>query len=164
MRLQPWSRVARWFIFQPKIPIWVNFERPYIDWKMLIYSMAIWNIYRHLWYFMIILNILCSFGRFSRFWYQVPIKIWQPCHGRAATAWNLFFLWIYADNMRICTYMVPKRRGEGRSHKAGKSATEITFEQSFEEKLNGSITRFPRQSPLEMFESNEFWKINQEKS
>jgi hypothetical protein len=52
--------------------------------------------------------------------------------------------------------MVPKRRGEGRNHKAGKSATEITFEQSFEEKLNGSITRFPRQSPLEMFESNEF--------
>jgi hypothetical protein len=23
------NRVARWFIFKPKIPIWVNFERPW---------------------------------------------------------------------------------------------------------------------------------------
>jgi hypothetical protein len=24
------SRVARWFIFKPKIPIWVNFGIPYV--------------------------------------------------------------------------------------------------------------------------------------
>jgi hypothetical protein len=34
--------------------------------------------YRHLGYFMIIWNMLCSFGRFFRFWYHVPRKIWQP--------------------------------------------------------------------------------------
>jgi hypothetical protein len=32
-----WYRVARWFIFKTKIPIWVNFGVPYLDWKMLIY-------------------------------------------------------------------------------------------------------------------------------
>jgi hypothetical protein len=29
-----------------KIPIWVNFGRPYVDGKMLIYFMAFWNILR----------------------------------------------------------------------------------------------------------------------
>jgi hypothetical protein len=38
------SRVARWFIFKAKIPIWVNFGGPYVDWKMFIYFMDIWNI------------------------------------------------------------------------------------------------------------------------
>jgi hypothetical protein len=38
------NRVARWFVFKPKIPIWV-------DWKMFIYFMAIWNILRTLWIF-----------------------------------------------------------------------------------------------------------------
>jgi hypothetical protein len=38
------NRVARWFIFKPKIPIWVNYLGPYLDWKMLKYFMAIWNI------------------------------------------------------------------------------------------------------------------------
>jgi hypothetical protein len=38
------TSVARRFIFRPKIPIWVNFGRPYIDGKMLIYFMAIWNM------------------------------------------------------------------------------------------------------------------------
>jgi hypothetical protein len=33
------SRVARWFLFKPKIPIWVN-----LGGKMFIYFMAIWNI------------------------------------------------------------------------------------------------------------------------
>jgi hypothetical protein len=42
--LQQWTRVARWFIFKPKIPIWVNFGGPYIDGKMLIYFMAVGNI------------------------------------------------------------------------------------------------------------------------
>jgi hypothetical protein len=52
------SRVARWFLFKPKILIWVNFGGPYVDWKMLIYFMAIWNIYRHLGYFTGIWDIL----------------------------------------------------------------------------------------------------------
>jgi hypothetical protein len=56
-------RVARWFIFKPKIPIWEKFWKAF-DWKMLIYLMAIWNILQTFGIFMIIWNILCSFGRF----------------------------------------------------------------------------------------------------
>jgi hypothetical protein len=35
------SRVASWFFFKPKIPIWADFEGPYVNGKMLIYFMAI---------------------------------------------------------------------------------------------------------------------------
>jgi hypothetical protein len=42
-------RVARWFVFKPKISIWV--------WPFVI-------SYRDLGYFMTILYILCSFGTF----------------------------------------------------------------------------------------------------
>jgi hypothetical protein len=38
------ARVARWFVFKQKIPIWVNFGVPYVDWKRLIYFMTICNI------------------------------------------------------------------------------------------------------------------------
>jgi hypothetical protein len=30
IREQVWSRAARWFLFKPKIPIWVNFGGPEI--------------------------------------------------------------------------------------------------------------------------------------
>jgi hypothetical protein len=50
-----------------------------LEWKMLKYFMAIWNIlwtlgifYDHLVHFMLNCYI------FSRFWYHVPRKIWQP--------------------------------------------------------------------------------------
>jgi hypothetical protein len=45
------SKVARGFIFKPKIPILVNLRRA-LGRKILIYFMAIWNIYGHLVYFM----------------------------------------------------------------------------------------------------------------
>jgi hypothetical protein len=38
------SRVARWYIFKTKIPIWVNLG--VLEWKMLVYSMAIGSILR----------------------------------------------------------------------------------------------------------------------
>jgi hypothetical protein len=41
------TRVARWFAFKPKIPLSVNFWRA-VDWKMLIYFMAICYISRTL--------------------------------------------------------------------------------------------------------------------
>jgi hypothetical protein len=57
------NRVARWFIFKPKIPIWVNFG------KKLIYFMAIWNIlltfgifYDHLVFFVFIWYIFSGLG------------------------------------------------------------------------------------------------------
>jgi hypothetical protein len=71
------SRVARWFIFKPKIPIWVNFGGPWIE--------KCWNIYGHWEYLMDIRGILWPFVtffvhlvHFYRFWYHVPRKIWQP--------------------------------------------------------------------------------------
>jgi hypothetical protein len=70
------ARVARWFVFKPKISIWVNFGGPYIDWKMLIYFLAtvFGIVYRHLGYFITILYILCSFGTFYRFWVSFTKK------------------------------------------------------------------------------------------
>jgi hypothetical protein len=37
-------RVARWFVFKPKIQIWVNYGAPFNE-KKLIYYIAIWNIF-----------------------------------------------------------------------------------------------------------------------
>jgi hypothetical protein len=37
------SRVARWFVFKQKIPIWANFGDTYVDLKICIYFVAIWN-------------------------------------------------------------------------------------------------------------------------
>jgi hypothetical protein len=71
-------RVARWCVFKPKIPIWVNFWGPYIDRKMLMYFMAIWNILRTFGKFYDHLVHFCWFGTFFWFWYHVPTKIWQP--------------------------------------------------------------------------------------
>jgi hypothetical protein len=64
--LQLWTKVAGWYIFKPKIPIWVNFggscngRRWYILWPSGLF-------YGH-----------C--GMFFLFWYVVPRKIWQPCY------------------------------------------------------------------------------------
>jgi hypothetical protein len=55
--------VARWFVYKPKIQIWVNFEGPYIGkcWYIL-WSFGI--VYGHLRCFVSIGYILCSFGTF----------------------------------------------------------------------------------------------------
>jgi hypothetical protein len=72
-----WIRIARWNIFKPKIPIWVNFV---VSCKENF--MAIWSIsllfgifYGHLVYFTAIWNILLPFGIFFPFWYVAPRKI-----------------------------------------------------------------------------------------
>jgi hypothetical protein len=51
---------ARWFLL--KMTIWVNFGGPYIDRKMLIYFIAIWNILQTFRYLMTIWYILSGFG------------------------------------------------------------------------------------------------------
>jgi hypothetical protein len=65
--------------FQTKNPNLGQFCRA-LDWETLIYFMAIWKILwrvgifcDHLVHFVFILYL------FSRFGYNVPIKIWQPC-------------------------------------------------------------------------------------
>jgi hypothetical protein len=57
------SRVARWHIFKPKIPIWVNFGGPWVGkcWYIL-WPFGIF--YGYLGYFMTIWYIFCSFGTF----------------------------------------------------------------------------------------------------
>jgi hypothetical protein len=63
-------RVARWYIFKPKIPIWVNFGGV-LQLKMLVYFVAIWSILQpfgvfcgYLVYFIAIWYILWIFGIF----------------------------------------------------------------------------------------------------
>jgi hypothetical protein len=73
------TMVARCYIFIPKISIWVHFV---LEWKMLLYVMAIWNILReftYIVYFVAIWYILWLFGIFFPFWHFVPREIWQPC-------------------------------------------------------------------------------------
>jgi hypothetical protein len=71
------NRVARWFVFKPKIPIWLNFGGSCYG------NLGIF--YDHLVYFTAIVNVLWPFGifcghlaYFSQFWYLIPRKIWQP--------------------------------------------------------------------------------------
>jgi hypothetical protein len=70
------NRVARWYVFEPKIQFWVNFGGSVIE--DLVHYVDIWSIlqslgifYGHLVYFVVI-------------WYIFPIlvfctkKIWEP--------------------------------------------------------------------------------------
>jgi hypothetical protein len=72
------SRVARWLLFEPKIPVLVNFGWScngrcwYILWPFGQFS-------GHLAQFMTIWYIFPRFGTFYPLWYVVPRKIWQPC-------------------------------------------------------------------------------------
>jgi hypothetical protein len=74
-----WNQGCQIVCFQTKNPNLGKFWRA-LEWKMSIYFMAIWNMlrtfgkcYDHLVHFVLICYI------FSRFWYHVPTKIWQPC-------------------------------------------------------------------------------------
>jgi hypothetical protein len=66
--------------FQAKNPNLGKFWRA-LDWKLLMYLMAIWNILHT---FRIFCDNLVHFV-FFRFWYYALWKIWQPCmwaHGQ----------------------------------------------------------------------------------
>jgi hypothetical protein len=73
------TRVARWFVFKPKIQIWVNFGGPCNERCWLI----LWPFdlfYCHFVYLMVISYILWIFGYiFPILLYIVPGKIWQLC-------------------------------------------------------------------------------------
>jgi hypothetical protein len=64
------NSVARWFIFKPKIPMWIHFGGPwnvkccYISWSLGI-------LHGHF-------LIYGSLVYFSPFWYVWTKKIWQP--------------------------------------------------------------------------------------
>jgi hypothetical protein len=67
------NRVARWYIFMPKLPIRVYFSGPWnINcWYILSYF-RIFNDHLALWY--ILSRLVYAFS----FWYVLQIKIWQP--------------------------------------------------------------------------------------
>jgi hypothetical protein len=72
------ARVARWCIFKPKIPIWINFGGSYNE--RCWYILGPFGLFQgHLVYFEAVLSTLWPFGIFFPFWYVAPRKIWQPC-------------------------------------------------------------------------------------
>jgi hypothetical protein len=88
------DRVARWFVFKQKIPIWVNFvgscygKSWYILWPFGLF-------YANSKYFVAILYIFGNVVYFSPLRYFIPIKIWQPWF-RTFFAHDL--LWMLALN------------------------------------------------------------------
>jgi hypothetical protein len=101
MEIQP--RVARWHIFIPKIPIWVNLGvalRTMDDFMAIwsTYFMAIWSILwpfcifcGHLVYFMAIWSILWTFGLFyGHFVYCMVI-------------YNIFPVLVCCDKINLAT-------------------------------------------------------------
>jgi hypothetical protein len=88
-------RVARWFIFKPKILIWVNFGGPYIE-KYWYIGMAIWNIlrtfgifYDPLGKFVFIWYIFSSFGNMYREKYDNPDRL-SMRKNEQTVRWKLF--------------------------------------------------------------------------
>jgi hypothetical protein len=84
------SRVARWFIFKPKIPLWVIWRA--FDLKMLYILWPFWIFYRHLVYifyyhfvhFVFILYMFSGFGIMHLEKSGNPGRPWKPiccnCH------------------------------------------------------------------------------------
>jgi hypothetical protein len=81
-------RVARWFVFKPKIQNLGKFWRV-LQWKMIVYFMDTRSILRSLVVFyghLVYIGSWWLFGIFFPFWYFVPRKIWQPCKRRQNAA------------------------------------------------------------------------------
>jgi hypothetical protein len=80
------GRVARWFVFKPKIAIWGEFWRA-LDWKMLKYFMAICGIF---WTFGIFNNHLVHF---EFIWYIISGCgiLYQEKSGNLGTGWPDWF-------------------------------------------------------------------------
>jgi hypothetical protein len=71
------TRVARWFVSKPKIPIWVNFVGSCYGNFCILYDRLVYftAIGYNLWPF----GIFCgNLVYFPPFWYFGPRKNWQP--------------------------------------------------------------------------------------
>jgi hypothetical protein len=68
------SRVARWYIFKTKIPIWVNFGVPWI-----VKGRYVLRTFEK--YYCNFVHFKVSFVCFTLFWYFVSRKIWQAWFG-----------------------------------------------------------------------------------
>jgi hypothetical protein len=84
------TKVARWYIFKPKLPIWVNFGGScngrclYTLWPFgifyghLVYFTAIWSTLKPFGIFCGHLVFFIAKWYFFLLWYFVERKIWQP--------------------------------------------------------------------------------------
>jgi hypothetical protein len=78
-------RVARWYSFKPKIPIWVNLECLAVK-DVAKYSAHLVYILPFRRYILWLFGIFCGhFGIFLPFWYVVKRQIWQPWKTSFAT-------------------------------------------------------------------------------
>jgi hypothetical protein len=88
--LRSWvtTRVARWFVFQPKIPNWEKFSEPQIGkyWNIL---WPFGKFYGYLGHFVTIWYILCSFGMLQEKSGNPGYNAGQ--HGIAFSTINIFF-------------------------------------------------------------------------
>jgi hypothetical protein len=122
-------RVARWYIFKPKIPIGVNFRRPR-NW--LVCTVAIWNILRAFGAFYDYSVSQWHFGIFPPFWNFKSRKIWQTC---------------------LCKFAIKILKGhfKGRltfGHVVNKLSETDTWEQEFELKSLLSKLYFLLEAPI----------------
>jgi hypothetical protein len=78
------SRVARWFVFKPKIPIWVNWVNAGIFYGHLEYLTVIWYILWLFGYVEVIWYILWIFGYVVEIWYILWI------FGYVVVIWYIF--------------------------------------------------------------------------
>jgi hypothetical protein len=73
------AKVARWYIFIPKIPILVYIFWKAWGWKIFVYLMAIWYFY---YYFGIFMAIWYFYGHLTKFCFFAQRNIWQPRSSR----------------------------------------------------------------------------------
>jgi hypothetical protein len=85
------TSVARWFIFKPKIQIWVNFGRS-CNGRCFVFLGPFWLFYGQMVHFMVIWYILLSFGIF------LPVLVY-------CTEKNLATLSVTRANWLLCDTM-----------------------------------------------------------
>jgi hypothetical protein len=88
-----WIRVARWFFFEPKIPIWVNFggswnrKSLYILWPFGLFY-GHWKCFTDIW------SILCSLGEFF------PVLVFCCTTKNLATLHRLHYLFLMVTTFK----------------------------------------------------------------
>jgi hypothetical protein len=101
------NRVARWFVFKPKIPSWLNFGGSCYGKSWYIF-MTIWSILRPLETFfgLLVYIVVYIFGIFS------PVLVFSTKKNLAtlvtnigwARLWVIFYKLIYLATLNVCAF------------------------------------------------------------